>query len=57
MDDLYRTSVIERVRLDFPSLHIIEIETEREAFEAVENRRPDMTLRALVETVQGGILS
>lgn len=41
------TSVIERVRRDFPGIQIIEVETERDAFAAVERGRADMTIRSL----------
>ena len=41
------TSVIERVRRDFPDIRIIEVETEQDAFAAVESGRVDMTIRSL----------
>lgn len=41
------TSMEERVRRDFPNLHIVHVETEGEVFRAVEQRDADMTLRSL----------
>ncbi len=42
------TSVEEKIRRDFPNLHILITDSEPEAIELVESRRADMTMRSLI---------
>ncbi|UTF51840.1 diguanylate cyclase [Desulfomicrobium sp. ZS1] len=41
------TSIEERVRRDYPNVHLVLVDSEAEAFRLVENRKADMTLRSL----------
>lgn len=45
------TSVEERLRRDFPQLQLLVVDSEAEAFAAVNERRADMTLRSLIVAV------
>ncbi len=42
------TSMEERVRMNYPNLHVVVTDTEKEAFEMVEAREADMTMRSLI---------
>jgi len=42
------TSMEERVRMNYPNLRVVVTDTEKEAFEMVEDREADMTMRSLI---------
>lgn len=42
------TSMEERVRMNYPNLRVVITDTEKEAFEMVEAREADMTMRSLI---------
>ncbi len=42
------TSIEEKVRVDFPNLKIVLVESEKECFEMVSNKEADMTIRSMI---------
>lgn len=41
------TSIEERIRRDYPNLHVVTVDSEREAMQLIEDKEADLTLRSL----------